>query len=101
MEDAGGQRADVGGPNLICAGRRPGGERVAAGAGGRIPEARGQRRRADTEGGAAPFPALRSPRYADREAAPNLSRWRGIAQGKIGGSGFLTLRRGLPNGKEI
>ena len=49
----------------------------------------------------APFPSRRGPRDADREAAPDLSRWGGMAPGKRGGSGWRTLRRGLPNGKAI
>ena len=59
----------------------------------------------DAGGGAAMFPSRlgrRGPRDdADGEAVPELSRWGRNAPGKIGGSGFLTLQRGLPNGELI
>ena len=63
--------------------------------------ARRRRRRVDAGGGAVLFPSRRGPRDADGEAAPDLSRWGGKAPGKIGGSGFLTLERGLPNGDAV
>jgi len=81
-----------------CTGRRPEGGGVAAEGGwwSSEVEAQGGRRRRRCV-----VSSRRGPRDADGEAAPDLSRWGGKAPGKIGGSGFLTLERGLPNGDAV